>query len=543
VKFFLLLAFLSTPQDKPVEKCTLSGTVVNAATGEPLNKVRILAEGGGSESGTTPVTTTDAKGRFTLVDLLPGHYRLKGQRNGYLDGAYGARRAEGNGTPIALEAGQEIKDLQIKLTPFGVIAGTVRDADGEPLSRIPVTANRLKFDRGRRRIVEAGGAYTDDLGQYRIPDLPPGRYYVHADAKKAGDFGGSMQMEVETEDHSPKEAGRPQVLLSATYPAVQEVAPGARVTGVDIALTRSSTVPVNGHATAPAGMQINGISLSYANPEDEQLGEHLFTGVSQKGEFTFNAVPPGSYILTAQAIPPAKPFSGAIEMFTEMLQARIPLQVGTSPVEGVRVVIESGAEIAGHIAVDGDERAKLEGPLVQYDDGQSDPLTVWVTQDNSFKLWLAPGHYNVRANALGGADLVVRSIQAQGRDILDEGLTISEPGKIALEIVLSHDGGQLDGIALDADEKPVAGATVLLAPESRLRSRTDLFRQCEADQYGRFTIVGIAPGDYKLFAWDDVEAGAWWDPDFLKRYESQGEAVTIGVKGKAKAKAHLAKEY
>jgi hypothetical protein len=31
----------------------------------------------------------------------------------------------------------------------------------------------------------------------------------------------------------------------------------------------------------------------------------------------------------------------------------------------------------------------------------------------------------------------------------------------------------------------------------------------------------VPPGSYKLFAWDDVEPGIWWDPDFLKNYEDK----------------------
>lgn len=541
MKFFLLFAFLFAPQDKPPDRCTLSGTVVNAVTGEPLNKVTILAEGGGSESGATPSTASDSKGNFTLVNLLPGQYHLKGQRNGYLDGAYGARRAEGNGTPLSLEPGQEMKDLQIKLTPFGVIAGTVRDADGEPLARFSVTVHRLRYENGRRRIVQAGDAYTDDLGQYRIPDLPPGKYYVHADTKKADDYGSNAQREAQTEDHSPKEAGPPQVLLPAMYPGVQEVGPGARVTGVDIALSRSNTVTVKGHATAPPGMQLNGISLADATAGSEELGVHLFTGTNQKGEFVFRAVPPGSYTLSATATPPAKPFSGTIEMFTQQFKTRVPLQVGASPVEGVRVAVEAGAEIAGHITVEGDDKAKLSGPIIEFDDGQSDSVTALVTEDNTFKSALAAGHYNVLANQFGG-DLTVRSIRSQGRNVLDEGLTITEPGKIALEIVLGHDAGQLEGVALGSDDKPVAGATIVLVPEAKLRSHIDMYEQCESDQYGRFTIGDIAPGDYKLFAWDDVEPEMWWDPEFLKKYESQAEAVTVAAKGRATVKVHVAKE-
>ncbi len=69
-----------------------------------------------------------------MVDLDPGSYHLMGKRNGYLDAAYGARRPEGDGTVLRLEAGQARPELKLKLMPLGVIAGVVRDSEGEPLT-------------------------------------------------------------------------------------------------------------------------------------------------------------------------------------------------------------------------------------------------------------------------------------------------------------------------------------------------------------------------------------------------------------------------
>jgi hypothetical protein len=205
------------------------------------------------------------------------------------------------------------------------------------------------------------------------------------------------------------------------------------------------------------------------------------------------------------------------------------------------VTVEAGAEVTGHVTVENDDKAKLSGPFVEFDDGRSNPITALVTEDQTFKTSLPLGRYTILANQFGG-DLIVRSVREQGRDIVEEGLTVNGPGKIAVEIVLAHDAGKLDGVALDADDKPAPGATVVLVPETRLRSHPDLFEQCESDQYGRFTIDGIAPGNYKVFAWDDVEPGMWWDAEFLKKYEPKAETVTIAAKGKAQVKVHLAKE-
>ena len=40
-----------------------------------------------------------------------------------------------------------------------------------------------------------------------------------------------------------------------------------------------------------------------------------------------------------------------------------------------------------------------------------------------------------------------------------------------------------------------------------------------SDSSGRFRFDRVPPGDYKMFAWSEVENGSWYDPDFMKTYE------------------------
>ena len=82
------------------------------------------------------------------------------------------------------------------------------------------------------------------------------------------------------------------------------------------------------------------------------------------------------------------------------------------------------------------------------------------------------------------------------------------------------------------------GAAILLAPDRR--SRADLFKSVTSDQNGHYEFAAIAPGDYKLFAWEDVEPEAWNDPEFLKDYEKQGEKVPLELKVRATVNLHLA---
>jgi hypothetical protein len=547
---FFLLPLLLLAQDQPPAQCVISGTVVNSITAEPLDKVDIEAEPSGK--GAPATAATDAQGHFTFSNLEPGQYRLKARRNRFLDTYYGARRAESTGIPIALEPGQTLKDITFKLHPFGVIAGTIRDPEGEPLARMTVTALRVKFEDGRRKVTAVDSAYTDELGQYRITGLAPGKYYVRAEPKMkgpAGDFA-EGQFTLIIEEPAAKLTHQPAMLLPALYPGVQspdaartvDLEIGARVTGVDIALPRSGTVSVKGHVTAPQSVAGGMVNLNRGQWMGNALDSKLTTTADENGDFTFPAVPQGLYTLTA---------SGTIATFerirmysngalalnggvvsvaapTSELKGQVPLEVGTTPITGVHVTLSAAAQVTGRV-LQASDSTPLPNGQVAFDDGVND-IRYADLNDGNFALDLPPGRYLIYLNTdiLNQEErLLLHSATWSGRDVATEGLTITEGGKVALEVIAAPDGGKLEGVALTKDDKTNAGATVVLIPESKFRARNDRYYRTETDQYGRFTIGGIIPGDYKAYAWDDIEPGIWRDADFVKSIESKGEAVTI----------------
>ena len=67
---------------------------------------------------------------------------------------------------------------------------------------------------------------------------------------------------------------------------------------------------------------------------------------------------------------------------------------------------------------------------------------------------------------------------------------------------------------------------MVLIPESGLRFRVD-HQFTPSDAAGRFRFEAIPPGDYKVFAWEEVERGQWQDPDFVRNYEGAGKPVRI----------------
>ena len=117
-----------------------------------------------------------------------------------------------------------------------------------------------------------------------------------------------------------------------------------------------------------------------------------------------------------------------------------------------------------------------------------------------------------------------------------DGLSLAGPGTIGIEIVIASDGGAIEGVVRDENQQPVS-ATILLAPDRR--SRADLFKSVTSDQNGRYEFAAIAPGHYKLFAWEDVEPDVWVDPDFLRDFEKQGEVTVMEPRARVTANLHL----
>ena len=87
--------------------------------------------------------------------------------------------------------------------------------------------------------------------------------------------------------------------------------------------------------------------------------------------------------------------------------------------------------------------------------------------------------------------------------------------------------GIIEGRALDSLGQPAINVTVALTPDAPLRNRTDLYKTTQTDALGRFQLQNIAPGGYKLYAWEEGEPGAWQDANFMRAYEDLGQSIRV----------------
>ena len=129
-----------TPADKRKDLATLEGRAIISTTGEPVSGVRPRLARTAPGTDTVKVAS-DADGRFSFEEMDPGSYILSASRSGgFLAEVYGAGSPGSSGTPLTLSAGQVLTNIEFRLTPLGVISGTVVDDRGNPMPGVRVTA-------------------------------------------------------------------------------------------------------------------------------------------------------------------------------------------------------------------------------------------------------------------------------------------------------------------------------------------------------------------------------------------------------------------
>jgi len=123
--------------------------------------------------------------------------------------------------------------------------------------------------------------------------------------------------------------------------------------------------------------------------------------------------------------------------------------------------------------------------------------------------------------------IFVKSIRYGSADVLSEGLHLEthNPDQ-RLQIILAT-GGNTEGVVTSERTEPMANVKVALVPDFAYRKRDELYRTATTDTSGRFKMQGIAPGDYRVLAWEEIADGARQDADVLREVDVRGKVVRI----------------
>jgi hypothetical protein len=239
------------------------------------------------------------------------------------------------------------------------------------------------------------------------------------------------------------------------------------------------------------------------------------------GAFVFSDVAPGSYILMGML--------GAVS---------IPIEVFGEDIEVTDSVIGPSVTFSIHVTLDVPDPtvdlASFPVQLVGMSRGASSLGTPPVPDQNGVRTAAAvePGRYRVDVRAYTAADApyldmyYVKQMTFGGMAVTDDVIEVGDPDT-RLDIVLGTNGGSVAGTAIN-DDGPVFDARIVLAPEGRDHVIPRLFRSVTTDESGNFRIGAIAPGAYRLLAFESLDPYAHFHPDLRSLIESEGVSVEIG---------------
>jgi len=506
---------------------SVQGKVLQEPGGQPIRKANLeLRTGYGGFFGSGGYeqkyfVTTDAAGRFQIDDVEPGRYAVVIEHPGFA-------QSRGRRSTIVVLPGQGTTDFIFHMEPAAVITGKIVDADGDPISNVSVTAHLIgSASRGMRPDESFGAPGTNDLGEFRIPDLRAGRYTLEADPPYTFSHpeskGSAKEQEIYTTTYYPGTLDKAQSVAVEIHAGDE--------TPINFGLLKTRAYRVSGTVlAAPGGKKLMFVSLRpkgyfldrWANggPQSSPVGEG--------GKFEFPNLLPGSY-------------TALLVEENSNLRASPIVEVSDADVEGLQLQPNVGQAVRVTLRMDtglkfdwtqlrvwlvplGQPDVPLGEPdfKVEYP-GFFRPPPIQ-SQAGTFEVKdVVVGTYQLAALSKNLPDYFIKSVSLGGRDVTDTGFSVS-PG-MSLDVVIGAKGATIEGTVEDGNGKPVAYATVVDIPSVE----HPLYHWATTDEHGHFNVRGLNSGKHKVMAFEELpgkpDTIRWLN--FLTPYESQAEVVQL----------------
>jgi hypothetical protein len=412
------------------------------------------------------------------------------------------------------------------MTELGVISGRVFDEQGHPVPSTKVVAYHYGYDENGNGMVVAGATEfartteTDAHGEFRITDLKPGEYFV------------SVEPEIPGERRVSDGRSRTTTYYPGTTDPANAVAIHVRggeeyrLNNITLLSVRLATVRmhiIDSTGEAASGNKFVAWGMSAVRNPKFVPGQAILPGLT-------HGVEAGSDDPEILNLPPAS------YGFSVSVKTVNGTSVGRTIIDVNEVDIQRDVEVRPNL--------RLTGTVVlENENGNTAPLPgVQV-------IMLADG-FGYRLQGISQSDGVFaidgvteRTFRLQFLDLPDDAyVATASDGSldalraplrvirdIELQIVVRPNGSVIEGVVTDIAGNKIAESVIVLIPDARDESVRYL--SATSDESGGFTIKGIAPGAYRLFAWSELEGAPYRNTEFMKRYEESGIPISVEKAG------------
>lgn len=500
----------------------IAGTLVSKTDGHPLAGARVILASVKARQNPQSVVTSD-DGKFEFTGVPAGKFSLTGAKRGFTTSSYDQHYIFS--TAIVTGAGLDTEHLVLKLAPHSIISGRVLDEIGEPIRDATVGLYRDSQFDGTHQIITLRGSQTNDLGEFEIPDLAPGTYFLSARANPwyaVHPQSGRGQM--------PADFDRS---LDVAYP----------ITYYNNALEPDSATPiaVTGGEHLELDFHLNPVPSLHVIVHVPEIGKEQFPfptfeqpvidGYSGVPGIENRMIKPGT--LEISGIPAGKYDIRLMGQGTTRINS---VELDSTTQELDTSAAESMCSLSVSIAFEDGKPPGQNGIVLR---GKSPSLTRGLNFDSKGQAKfenIASGRYEV-ALIGEGTRFTVGRMQADGASIAGHSITLTPGSSASLSISGIRGTAELQGVAKQAG-KPFAGAMVVLVPRNPEGNR-DLFRRDQSDLDGTFAFHNVIPGSYTAVAIEDGWDLDWSQPELISAYAKRG--VVIEVANKPDQKLNLSR--
>jgi protocatechuate 3,4-dioxygenase beta subunit len=484
----------------------IAGHITNE-TGQGIQDVRVVIRD--RQNTWIAASDSDADGNYSISRLVPDSYKVFFRTDNavglYVKEWYNDKENFNTADLLVVPAG-ETTTLDVTLASGGAISGTITNGT-DPIENMAVDIYALNG-------IYINTDYTDGSGNYLVKGVPVGTYKVNFNPWELNYHGVDWYGLPRNYNYQYQWYNQKEGFVDADEVPVTV---GNTTTGIDAVMSETAGGIISGRITDSTG---NGIAGAYAcafESFDNQLEWYYsdyYNGTGSDGNYEIKGLPTGNYVI--MFFPPG----GSLyrrEYYNNQqdpdLVDRVSVTAGTTSTS-IGAVLEKGGVIWGHVT---DSTGNpLPGVWIRLIDAATNKYYCYIAnyaqtdENGEYQVPINAGQWKVMFQTF---DMTVGGYVSEfyNNKATVETATVvtaaAEEPTPNVDAVLSYGGGKISGYVKDPAETGLRNAQVQIF-DAQYRV---LVGSKVTDSSGYFELVGLIPGNYKVYTlYYDVYPSEWY---------------------------------